>query len=92
VQRFFGGAPQTGTVPNAGVRRDYGRSTDILGRVVEIASGKSLYQFEKERILDPLGMKDTSFYVTDPAKQPLIAGPFPADRKLVARAFRPESP
>jgi CubicO group peptidase (beta-lactamase class C family) len=29
-----------------------------------------------------LGMKDTSFYVTDPTKQPLIAEPFPADRKI----------
>src|SRR5438270_1856416 len=65
-----------------GTTWDYSHSTDILGRVVEVVSGKSLYQFEKERILDPLGMKDTSFYVTDPAKQPLIAEPFPADRKI----------
>lgn len=61
---------------------DYSHSTDILGRVVEVVSGKSLYQFEKERILDPLGMKDTSFYVTDKAKQSLIAEPFPNDRKI----------
>src|SRR6266850_5924947 len=61
---------------------NYSHSTDVLGRVVEVASGKSLYQFEKENILDPLGMKDTTFYVTDPAKQPLIAEPFPADRKI----------
>lgn len=37
----------------------------MLGGLVEIVSGKSLYAFEKERILDPLGMSDTSFYVTD---------------------------
>ena len=61
---------------------DYSHSTDILGRVVEIVSGKSLYQFEKERIFDPLGMKDTSYYVTDKAKQSLIAEPFPNDRKI----------
>jgi CubicO group peptidase (beta-lactamase class C family) len=61
---------------------DYSHSTDILGRVVEVVSGKSLYQFEKERILDPLGMKDTSFYVTNQAKQPRIAEPFPNDRKI----------
>ncbi|MCF2524289.1 serine hydrolase domain-containing protein [Bradyrhizobium sp. G127] len=61
---------------------DYSHSTDILGRVVEVVSGKSLYQFEKERILDPLGMKDTSFYVTDQAKQSRIAEPFPNDRKI----------
>jgi CubicO group peptidase (beta-lactamase class C family) len=65
-----------------GTTWDYSHSTDILGRVVEVISGKSLYEFEKERILDPLGMKDTAFYVTDPAKQALIAEPFPNDRTI----------
>ena len=59
---------------------DYGHSTDILGRVIEVVSGKSLLQFEKEKLLDPLGMTGTSFYVTDPAKQKLIALPMPNDR------------
>src|SRR5436309_3507318 len=51
---------------------NYSYSTDVLGRVVEVASGKSLYQFEKENILDPLGMTDTAFSVP-PSKQNLIA-------------------
>jgi CubicO group peptidase (beta-lactamase class C family) len=59
---------------------DYGHSTDILGRIIEIVSGKSLLQFEKENLLDPLGMSNTSFYVTDPAKKPLVAMPMPNDR------------
>jgi CubicO group peptidase (beta-lactamase class C family) len=63
-----------------GTTWDYSHSTDILGRVVEVVSGKSLYEFEKEHLLDPLGMKDTAFYVTDPAKQPRIAEPFDNDR------------
>jgi CubicO group peptidase (beta-lactamase class C family) len=67
-----------------GTTWDYSHSVDILGRVIEVVSGKSLYEFEKERLLDPLGMKDTSFYVTDPAKQALIAEPFPNDRKIGA--------
>jgi CubicO group peptidase (beta-lactamase class C family) len=45
----------------------------VLGRVVEIVSGQSLYQFEKEHILDPIGMTDTGFYMTDPAKKDRIA-------------------
>lgn len=61
---------------------DYSYSTDVLGRVVEIVSGKSLGTFFKERILDPLGMTDTAFYVTDPAKQPRIAEPLPDDRAI----------
>jgi len=59
---------------------DYGHSTDVLGRVIEIVSGKSLFQFEKERLLDPLGMSDTAFYVADETKRPLIAEPMPGDR------------
>lgn len=65
-----------------GTTWDYSQSTDILGRVIEVISGKSLYQFEKERLLDPLGMKDTAFYVADPAKASLVAEPFPNDRKI----------
>ena len=65
-----------------GTTWDYSHSTDILGRVIEVVSGKSLLAFERERILDPLGMKDTSFYVTDAAKVPRIAEPFSTDRTL----------
>jgi CubicO group peptidase (beta-lactamase class C family) len=36
---------------------------EVLGRVVEIASGQSYDRFLKERVFDPLGMKDTFFYV-----------------------------
>lgn len=61
---------------------DYGHSTDVLGRVVEVVSGKTLYQFEKEGLLDPLGMNETAFYVADPAKRPRIAEPMPDDRTL----------
>jgi CubicO group peptidase (beta-lactamase class C family) len=65
-----------------GTTWDYSQSTDVLGRLVEVISGKSLYAFEKERILDPLGMTDTSFYVTDANKQPRIAEPLESDRSL----------
>ena len=41
----------------------YGYNTDILGAVIEVISGKSLDVFLKERILDPLGMVDTHFYL-----------------------------
>jgi CubicO group peptidase (beta-lactamase class C family) len=57
----------------------YGHSTDVLARVMEVASGKSLYALEKEKLLDPLGMVDTSFFVTNPEKQKLMAQPVPND-------------
>lgn len=62
-----------------GTRWDYGHSFDVLGRVIEVVSGQSLYQFEKERLLDPLGMTHTSFYVADRSKGPLVAQFMPDD-------------
>ena len=69
-----------------GTTWDYGISIDVLGRLVEVIADKSLYQFEKEGLLDPLGMTDTSFSVTDPAKQSCIAEPFANDRTIGAGA------
>ena len=57
----------------------YGHSTDVLARVMEITTGKSLYAIEKEKLFDPLGMTDTGFFVTDPEKQKLMAQPVPND-------------
>ncbi|TYO63747.1 beta-lactamase family protein [Bradyrhizobium hipponense] len=71
-------------VEQPGTVWDYGFSTDVLGRVVEVISGKTLLQFEKERLLDPLGMTETAFYVADPAKYPRVAEPMPDDRNINA--------
>ncbi|PYM57849.1 MAG: serine hydrolase [Candidatus Rokuibacteriota bacterium] len=65
-----------------GTTWEYSYATDVLGRVVEVVSDRSLFAFEKARILDPLGMKDTSFYVTDKSKQDRIVEPFPNDRSI----------
>jgi CubicO group peptidase (beta-lactamase class C family) len=45
-----------------GTKWHYSVSTDVLGRVVEVASGQSLDTFFSERIFEPLGMEDTAFY------------------------------
>ena len=65
-----------------GTTWEYSHSTDVVGRIVEVVSRKSLYEFEKERILDPLGMKDTAFYVADASKHGRIAEPFSNDRNI----------
>jgi CubicO group peptidase (beta-lactamase class C family) len=57
----------------------YGHSTDVLGRIMEIVTGKSLLDIEREKLLDPLGMNETRFYVADPEKKQLIARPMPND-------------
>jgi CubicO group peptidase (beta-lactamase class C family) len=69
----------------------YGHSTDILGRVMEIVSGKSLLEIEREKLLDPLGMEDTRFFVTEPDKLKLLAQPVPNDSDFrVGREYRTE--
>jgi CubicO group peptidase (beta-lactamase class C family) len=75
-----------------GTRWNYGHSTDVLGRVVEVASGQTLFQFEKQRLFDPLGMSETAYYVADQAKWPRIAKAFPVDRFRVAGIRDPTLP
>ena len=41
----------------------YSHATDVLGRVIEVVSGKSLDTFLEERVFGPLGMVDTGFHV-----------------------------
>ncbi len=61
-----------------GTRWEYSRSTDVLGRLVEVLSGMSLGEFLNERILQPLGMTDTAFFV--PAEHHgRLAEAFPRD-------------
>ncbi|WP_315831655.1 serine hydrolase domain-containing protein [Bradyrhizobium prioriisuperbiae] len=67
---------------------DYGHSMDVMGRVIEVVTGKSLYRTEKEMLFDPLGMTDTAFYVSEPDKFPLIAEPLPNDKTFVAAMER----
>src|ERR1043165_5908869 len=69
----------------------YGHSTDILARIMEIVSGKSLLALEKEKLLDPLGMVDTGFFVTEPERLQRLAQPLPNDSDFrVGRLYRTE--
>jgi CubicO group peptidase (beta-lactamase class C family) len=59
--------PRLGTVPlefQPGTRWAYSAQAgfDTLARIVEIVSGQSFDQYTRQRIFDPLGMKDTFFY------------------------------
>jgi CubicO group peptidase (beta-lactamase class C family) len=61
-----------------GTRWEYSRSTDVLGRLVEVISGQSLGEFLSARILQPLGMADSGFSVPE-AQQGRIAEAFAKD-------------
>ncbi|HEV2011285.1 MAG TPA: serine hydrolase domain-containing protein [Candidatus Limnocylindria bacterium] len=61
-----------------GTAWNYSVASDVLGRIVEIASGRSLDDFFAERILAPLGMSDTGFAV-EPADASRLAALYAAD-------------
>jgi CubicO group peptidase (beta-lactamase class C family) len=61
-----------------GAEWNYSRSTDILGRILEVVSGKTLSAFLTERILAPLQMAETAFH-TGEENTGRLAEPFPTD-------------
>src|SRR4030081_367134 len=61
-----------------GTEWNYSRSTDILGRIIEVVSGKTLSAFLTERILVPLQMAETGFH-TGAENADRLAEPFPTD-------------
>ena len=68
----------------------YGYNTDILGALIEVVSGQPLDQFLKERILDPLQMEDTHFYLPA-SKKDRLATVYSATREGLERAPDPGS-
>ncbi len=74
TDKLFSSAPistvefmnRLGGIPLAfepGARWQYGTSADVLGAIVEVVSGMRFGEFLQKRIFEPLGMKDTAFYV-----------------------------
>jgi len=75
---------------NPGERFEYSLSVDVLGYLVEVVSGKTLDEFFRTRIFEPLGMKDTYFYVPDNKLNQLAAAYTWYDGKGLSRF--PETP
>ena len=70
----------------------YSRSTDVLGRLIEVVSGMTLGEFFDKRIAKPLGMVDTSFRVA-PGKVSRFVEPFDDDKKgLILQYTDPTKP
>ena len=66
---------------------EYGHATEILGRVVEVAAGRSLGAVLHQRLVAPLGMVDTGFYVPDTDDHGRIAEPFVGELLPGGRLF-----
>jgi CubicO group peptidase (beta-lactamase class C family) len=80
-----------------GAEWNYGVSTDVLGRVLEVVSGQPLDRFFAERIFAPLGMTDTRFWVSDQDAERVAVlygrhpgtGRFTRNERMGSAAFRP---
>lgn len=68
---------------------EYSVSTDVLGRVVEVASGKDLDSFVRERITGPLKMNDTGFWVKPAAASRLARPEGPANAAFEDETKKP---
>ncbi|HEV3355663.1 MAG TPA: serine hydrolase domain-containing protein [Pseudonocardiaceae bacterium] len=69
-----------------GAQWNYGRATDVLGRVVEIVSGRPLDRFFEEEIFRPLGMGATGFVVDDPDRLARVYALEPGSGRRVPHA------
>lgn len=63
----------------------YGYNTDILGAVIEVVSGQNLADFLNQHIFEPLGMKDTHFYIPK-SKADRLAVVYSLEKSKIERA------
>lgn len=73
--RLLAGLP---LVAHPGTEWNYSRSTDMVGRVIEVVTGLPLGIALRTRLFEPLGMMETGF-VVPPNYQARVAQPFPTD-------------
>lgn len=86
-------------VTQPGTKWRYSNATDVLGYLVEVVSGTPFDRYLQDNILDPLSMKDTSFYVEEENLDRLAtvygASPngkiVPLDNEMVNRQRRPHT-
>ena len=68
---------------NPGEKFTYSEGLDVLGYVIEVVSGMTFEQFLKTRLFDPLGMKDTGFYLPESKAARLVPVQKPEGGKWV---------
>jgi CubicO group peptidase (beta-lactamase class C family) len=72
-----------------GEKWEYGPSLNVCGRIIEVVSGQAYADFLKQRIFEPLGMKDTTFHPTDEQRERIaVLYELSDDRKSLVPANR----
>ncbi|MEM7548508.1 MAG: serine hydrolase domain-containing protein [Bacteroidota bacterium] len=78
-------------IHDPGERWMYGLNTDVLGRVVEIASGQNLSEYVDEHISQPLGIKDMNFFLKE-EQAPRLVDVYIAGKDNVIHYLPPQEP
>ncbi|HKX79979.1 MAG TPA: serine hydrolase domain-containing protein [Novosphingobium sp.] len=73
LDKFADGMAEVPLVYDPGTKWSYSPGLDILGRVIEVVSGKTFDGFLRERLFDPLGMTSTFFRVPENEKGRLVS-------------------
>jgi len=72
-----------------GTNWEYSRATDVVGRLVEVISGETLDEYFKNHIFEPLGMKDTHFYLPEDKLDRFAAQYSPNEDRTIKLADAP---
>ena len=89
VEQMVDNAARTPLFEDPGTNWRYGISTTILGRLVEVWSGKPLEDYLQERVFGPIGMTDTGFWV-EPERADRLATVYRASREGELRPYQME--
>jgi CubicO group peptidase (beta-lactamase class C family) len=73
MQQFIANLVRVPLMEDPGTRYRYSEATSVVGRLVEIWSGKPLEVFFEERVFGPLGMVDTRFWAATPEQRARLA-------------------
>lgn len=92
LERFVANVARVPLRFDPGERYLYSESSTVLGRVVEVVSGERFDQFVRRRILEPLGMHDTGFWVEPEERGRLATVYRQVDGRLEPFEIEPEVP
>lgn len=73
-----------------GERWEYSRANDVVGRLVEVLTGRTLGGFFRERLFDPLGMEDTHYYLPEEKLDRFTAQYEPDEEEKIVLVDRPD--
>jgi CubicO group peptidase (beta-lactamase class C family) len=97
IAEFADGIARLPLIADPGTRWQYSMAMDVLGRVVEVASGKSFDRYLADELFAPLGMRETGFHATSAMDGRIArvyargsAGTLMPDPNLIGGGYRPE--